>query len=294
MKGSNAIFGFKRIIRFLVSVFASREMGFIYCLIGTVTQIAHTYFLTYEISSLDGNWRVVQAVLLSTFISSSLLYFVAISDNDGTKESRRVHFAINIFMIIEILINLYYYARHLVIDSAEIKFFDFVFAILVSCLIPVVIKLYAGLIQAKTWFEEFSGEQINQTKNLNVHDYREDIISIAREAIDDEKIKSIINDLIVGSPSGIDVGLTSDDVKQMIDDAITKLPVQNTTEVSSVKLRSLVEDEFVKMSEKYKNDLDDQVAKSFSKNSELFLNQFENKLKMLLHQYNMKKPSGQI
>lgn len=291
MKGSNAIFGFKKLIRFLVSIFASREMGFVYCLIGTITQIAHTYFLTYEISSLEGNWRVIQAVLLSTFISSSLLYFVVISDNSGTKESRRVHMAINIFMFIEILINLYYYSRHLIIDSPELKVFDFVFAILVSCLIPVVIKLYAGLIQAKTWFDEFAEEkEKTETKAFTLDDKRDEIKEIVREVVNESFNETRVNELMEKLTRDT---LTKDDVSSIVDDAISKIQLPSG-EVSNVKVRSLVQDEFTKMIDQYKNNLDDQVAKSFSKNSELFLNQFENKLKMLLHQYNNKKSSGQV
>ena len=32
---------FREIIRFIVAIFASREFGFIYCFLGTLTQIAH-------------------------------------------------------------------------------------------------------------------------------------------------------------------------------------------------------------------------------------------------------------
>ena len=161
------IFKFKRWIRFVVSIFASREFAFIYCLAGTIAQIAHTYFLTAEISSFTGGFKVFQATLISFFISSSLLYFVAVADSDDSKESRRNHLALNIFMIIEILINFYYYSRHLIIDVAQWKLFDFIFAILVSCLIPVTIKLYGNTIRAKAWIAEMDDikkpEEINTT-----------------------------------------------------------------------------------------------------------------------------------
>ena len=83
--------------------------------------------------------------MLSFFISSSLLYFVVIADNGESKESKRIRLSVNLFMIIEILINFYYYARHLIIDAEKVQIFDFIFATLVSCLIPVTIKLYASL-----------------------------------------------------------------------------------------------------------------------------------------------------
>lgn len=65
---------FKTGIRFVVSIFASREFGFVYCLIGTLAQIAHTYFLVTNISSLTGGWKTAQAMAISVFISSSLLF----------------------------------------------------------------------------------------------------------------------------------------------------------------------------------------------------------------------------
>ena len=145
------ILNFKQTVRFIVAIITSREFAFIYCLLGTIGQIAHTYFLTESISSLQGGWRTTQAVMLSIFISSSLLYFTAIADDAETKESRKIHLAVTLFTIIEILINIYYYSRHLIIDQETYQIFDFIFAVLISCLIPVTIKLYSSHIRAKEW-----------------------------------------------------------------------------------------------------------------------------------------------
>jgi len=152
---------FRKFIRFIVTIFASREFGFVYCVIGTVGQVTHTYFLTEEISSFSGNFRQIQAFLISFFISSSLLFFVSIADNTDTKENKRIRLAINIFMFIEILINFYYYSRHLIIDAPQMQIYDFIFAVLISCLLPVTIKLYGGLIRAKEWGEEISDKKEN-------------------------------------------------------------------------------------------------------------------------------------
>ena len=115
---------FRSIIRFMATIFASREFAFVYCLIGTAAQVAHTYFLTSSISSFTGWFGVIQATGVSFFISSSLLFFISISDGTTSKENRRITWAINIFMIIEILINIYYYSRHLLIDSKHIQIFE--------------------------------------------------------------------------------------------------------------------------------------------------------------------------
>ncbi len=167
----NKIEKFKNLIRFIVSIFASREFAFVYCIIGTLAQTAHTYYLIESVSSLEGWGKIFQAIGLSIFISSSLLFFTAIADNDETnKDYRRIHLAVNLFMVIEILINLYYYASHLIIKTDSIEIFDFIFAILVSCLIPVTIKLYAGIIQAKEWFESFKENNDDNVQDSNVQD----------------------------------------------------------------------------------------------------------------------------
>ena len=140
----------KKFIRFLVTNFASREFAFIYCIIGTLAQTSHTYYLIESISSLSGWGKQLQAIGLSVFISSSLLFFTAIADVESeSKEHKRIHFAVNLFMVIEILINSYYYVSHLLIKDSRV--FDSIFALLVSCLIPVTIKLYAGVIQVRKW-----------------------------------------------------------------------------------------------------------------------------------------------
>ena len=157
----------KKFIRFLVTNFASREFAFIYCIIGTLAQTSHTYYLIESISSLSGWGKQLQAIGLSVFISSSLLFFTAIADAESeSKEHKRIHFAVNLFMVIEILINSYYYVSHLLIKDSRV--FDSIFALLVSCLIPVTIKLYAGVIQVRKWVddEESKTQRIDESVDV--------------------------------------------------------------------------------------------------------------------------------
>lgn len=238
-KGS-FIMKFKTLIRFFVSIFASREFGFVYCMLGTVSQIAHTYFLTENISSLEGGWRIAQAMGISVFISSSLLFFTAIADNSQTKESKRIHLAVNLFMVIEILINMYYYSRHLLIDSPTIQIFDFIFALLVSCLIPVTIKLYAGLIQAKDWLNEFD-------KTVNTQEDKED-----------KDIQNIIDNL-------------SKEITELKQSDVNR-------DISSEEIQSQIE----KYMTSHQEEINEQVSESFDKHSDLFMQQFQRKLQMLV------------
>lgn len=144
----------KHNVRRIVTLFASSEFAFIYCIVGTLAQVSHTYYLVLSISSLDGWGKHLQAFMLSLFISSSLLFFTAIADsNKDDKDSKRILMAVNLFMVIEIVINIYYYLSHLVLKASQPEWFDFIFALLVSCMIPVTIKLYAGVIKAKEWMQ---------------------------------------------------------------------------------------------------------------------------------------------
>lgn len=234
----NFIAKFKTGIRFVVSIFASREFGFVYCLIGTLAQIAHTYFLVTNISSLTGGWKTAQAMAISVFISSSLLFFTAIASNDDSKDSRRIHLAVNLFMVIEILINFYYYSRHLLLDNANVQIYDFVFGVLVACLIPVTIKLYAGLIQAKEWLEEFSGK--------------------SNESVPEKELQSLI--------------------EKTVSEQLSHIVLPEQEYVSDEHIREIAKQLFTNV----QDEIDERVAKSFQQNSEIFLRQFENKLKYII------------
>lgn len=238
MAKSNFILKFKTGIRFVVSIFASREFGFVYCLIGTLAQIAHTYFLVTNISSLTGGWKTAQAMAISVFISSSLLFFTAIASNDDSKDSRRIHLAVNLFMVIEILINFYYYSRHLLLDNANVQIYDFVFGVLVACLIPVTIKLYAGLIQAKEWLEEFSGK--------------------SNESVPEKELQSLI--------------------EKTVSEQLSHIVLPEQEYVSDEHIREIAKQLFTNV----QDEIDERVAKSFQQNSEIFLRQFENKLRYII------------
>jgi len=256
------ILNFKQTIRFIVSVIISREFAFVYCVLGTIAQIAHCYFLLESISSLTGSWKIFQAVLLSIFISSSLLYFVAIADNEdetekGIKEYKKVLLAINLFTIIEILINIYYYSRHLIIDKKEYQIFDFIFAILVSCLIPITIKLYSSSIRAKEWILD-----IEHDKNAFVSN--------------DIEIENI------GNTENINL-LSEEKLLEFIQPMITNFEdsLKNIQDVNQEKIDELINKKLVSLNE----DIDKQISDSYSKNQDLFLKQFENKAKVLSNNY---------
>lgn len=267
----NIILNFKQTIRFIVSIIISREFAVIYCILGTVAQVSHTYFLIESISSLAGTWRAVQATFISIFISSSLLYFVAIADDsdksdDGIKEYKRVNFAITLFTFIEIIINIYYYTRHLLIDQEQYQILDFVFAILVSCLIPITIKLYSSHIRAKDWILDIEHDKnafVDSSIEKTLENHTEDNLT-------EEAILELIKPFIQTFESELEI------VKKQVNDASHEFETTDENKLNELIATKLDE---------VKKDIDTQISSSFNKNQELYLNQFQNKIKLMTTEY---------
>lgn len=273
---------FKSFIRFIVTIFASREFGFMYCLLGTFAQVTHTYFLTESISSFSGGFRTFQAILLSAFISSSLLYFVAIADNTEGKESRRIHLAINIFAFIEIVINFYYYSRHLIIDSAQMQIFDFIFAILVSCLIPITIKLYGGLIKAREWMSEISNKKETEYKN-NVETKEVEIQHKKPEQQTEKFVEELIDLSDTPKIENNDSILKEQYIQQQIELAINKRinefkELAENQEIPEESINTIIDKKF----ESIKDLLTEQILEKFETKQEIFMRQFTNKCKAII------------
>ncbi len=267
----NIILNFKQTIRFIVSIIISREFAVIYCILGTVAQVSHTYFLIESISSLAGTWRAVQATFISIFISSSLLYFVAIADDsdkseDGIKEYKRVNFAITLFTFIEIIINIYYYTRHLLIDQEQYQILDFVFAILVSCLIPITIKLYSSHIRAKDWILDIEHDKnafVDSSIEKTLENHNEDNLT-------EEAILKLIKPFIQTFESELEI------VKKQVNESSHEFETTDENKLNDL-IASKLDD--------VKKDIDTQISSSFNKNQELYLNQFQNKIKLMTTEY---------
>lgn len=231
--------GFKHLIKRFVAVFASREFAFIYCVLGTIGQIAHCYYLVNSVSSFDGGIRTAQAIILSTFISSSLLYFVAIADREDP-DYKRVMRAVNMFMIIEITINVYYYGKHLLLGGGEIRIFDFVFATIISAILPITIKLYANSIMAKKWLQEIDAEKMGKnqgdTGDVNTSDNivqnNEEVREIVDNAVSDIKnnirgtieeiVENVIDTHFENNPVDINVESIINNVTESVKNEIKK------------------------------------------------------------------------
>jgi hypothetical protein len=283
---------FKKFIKSFVSIFASREFAFVYCLIGTFGQITHCYFLLYSVSSFTGWFRSLQAILLSVFISSSLLYFVSIADKDDEEhEYKCIIRAINMFMVIEIAINLYYYAQNLLIQSTQLRVFDFIFAIVISGLLPITIKLYANSIKAKEWLKEFD-EPIETPKGLVVDDdynkaLKQTIESTARD-ISNEIFKKHKTDLLMeihkmkndeNSSYNFDRDGLNKYIEEQIAQKIKEIP---ETDIDDEKIKQI------------KDSIMEAVDQKIKENMNMFLKQFDNKVDYRIRQYGIKAKNEQF
>lgn len=255
------LINFKSIIQFFVSIIASREFAFVYCVFGTIAQTAHTYYLLDGISSLNGWWKISQSILLSFFISSSLLYFTAISDNnDNSPSGRRVVKAVTLFMWLEIVINLYYYSKHIIIDTKNYdtnNLFQLAFGVLIACIIPVTIKLYSSQIRAKEWLDldtDTSNSKLEQTFELEKIklEFLEKVTSVAESQ---NQLAEAFVKFQEEKEADLDLGMNPKEyVNTMVNTALgEKMSTINTS-----------------------------IEESFNKHSDLFAKQFENKLQMMV------------
>jgi hypothetical protein len=295
------ILAFKAMIRFIVSIVTSREFAFLYCLTGTIAQISHTYFLVQSISSLDGYWRIVQATMLSIFISSSLLYFVSIADDEDSEASRKVHRTITLFTVIEVVINVYYYTRHILIDPLVLSkdpnltgYFDLAFALMISVMIPITIKLYASSIRAKDWIEDIEhGREATVSADLREN---ADYLMAGRRSADGsyETVPATDNKKWAGETYDPEPNaatavqrdeVTDDDIERVMKPLVEAFQNEllslrkNETEVDEAMVASMVQ----KVLDEKVSTLDEKLTQAFERNSGLFIKQFDNKIKQIMN-----------
>lgn len=235
---------FKDFVKKCVTVVASREFAFIYCLLGTFGEVAHCYFLLDSVSSFSGFFKHFQAGILSLFISSSLMYFVSISDSsDEETEQKRIKRAVNLFMIMEILMNMYYYCQHLIIKAETMRIFDFIFGTVISCLIPVTIKLYSNSIKAKQWIAEIESQKTNNSENPNQPNISQ--VPGLTESEVQEIAKNVVEEKIQDFQPTIDKEQVQKTIDEVLDERLKSLPEGDGYSVDDLlfesKLKSIVE-----------------------------------------------------
>lgn len=147
----------------LATNLSSREAGFVFALLGVFVQAAHTWFLAYDLSSLPGIWRLLQAGLMALFISAALLYFTLKSSDEDTPQAKKYRRIVWWFACVETFINLYYWGDHLLIKPwPNPDYGSFIIAIPFSILLPFVLKSYGSEVRTEDYSELDDEEETPQ------------------------------------------------------------------------------------------------------------------------------------
>lgn len=155
----------KTLLLRLATNLASREAGFVFALLGVIVQACHTWFLAYDLSSLPGIWRLLQAGLMAIFISAALLYFTLKSSDDDYPQARKYRRIVWWFACVETFINLYYWGDHLLIKPwPNPDYGSFIIAVPFSILLPFVLKSYGSEVRTEDYSELDDEEPVNVEK----------------------------------------------------------------------------------------------------------------------------------
>ena len=176
----------KTLLLRLATNLSSREAGFVFALFGVLVQAAHTWFLAYDLSSLPGIWRLLQAGLMALFISAALLYFTLKSSDEDTKSAKKYRKIVWWFACVETFINLYYWGDHLLIKQWPTPDYgSFIIAIPFSILLPFVLKSYGSEVRTEDYSELIDDENSNQEK-VDIDKLNNDLDTLLEE---NEKLK---------------------------------------------------------------------------------------------------------
>ena len=153
----------------VLNVVRSYKTAFILAILGVISQWYHIYQLTYEISNLEGNNRVIQAALMSIFLTGALLYFtlkagtVVIHEKDNKAEQTlniqlrdKYSNAIIWFASFDTWVNITYWMKTLIVKEVyidkvwnftllgHVDWFKVILALIFSVMLPQTLKLYGG------------------------------------------------------------------------------------------------------------------------------------------------------
>jgi cellulose synthase/poly-beta-1,6-N-acetylglucosamine synthase-like glycosyltransferase len=179
-----------------MNMLASSEAGFVFAVLGTVSQTAHTWFIAIEFSSFTGITAVLQAAFLSLFLSGGLLFYI-IRTGSAVGEVQKMHYnrIANAFMAMEIFINLYYWMQRLVFvpwfvdnDYGGVLWYKLIIAVPFAILIPVILKTYGGEIKLDREMVVVTDKYGDRIKGLEAElkSFREDSKRMVIEEVDVE------------------------------------------------------------------------------------------------------------
>lgn len=171
------------LLRFATNL-ASREAGFVFALLGVIVQACHTWFLAYDLSSLPGIWRTLQAGLMAIFISAALLYFTLKSSDEDSKQARKYRKIVWWFACVETFINLYYWGDHLLIQPwPNPDYGSFIIAIPFSILLPFVLKSYGSEVRTEDYSE------LDEEEHVDIDQLNNDLDNLIADTKKEEPVQ---------------------------------------------------------------------------------------------------------
>lgn len=196
-----------KILQFAAN-FASRESAFILAIIGVLSQAAHTTYITYHLSSLDGAWKLIQAAMMALFFNGALLYFVLKGESGSETQRKRYMKLVYLFAGLEVFMNLYYWSQKFIIESWPDASWDkLIIALPMAFILPITLAMYSYEVRVEDFTDENDSEPSTDT-NLQddmLEQLKQQLASQLSKQYD-EKIAQTIQEMLPLQVSHIDLG----------------------------------------------------------------------------------------
>lgn len=199
-----------KILQFAAN-FASRESAFILAIIGVLSQAAHTTYITYHLSSLDGAWKLIQAAMMALFFNGALLYFVLKGESGSETQRKRYMKLVYLFAGLEVFMNLYYWSQKFIIESWPDASWDkLIIALPMAFILPITLAMYSYEVRVEDFTDENDSEPSTDT-NLqeNMLEQLKQQLATQLSKQYDEKIAQTIQEILPLQVSNINLGLNS-------------------------------------------------------------------------------------
>lgn len=199
-----------KILQFAAN-FASRESAFILAIIGVLSQAAHTTYITYHLSSLDGAWKLIQAAMMALFFNGALLYFVLKGESGSETQRKRYMKLVYLFAGLEVFMNLYYWSQKFIIESWPDASWDkLIIALPMAFILPITLAMYSYEVRVEDFTDE--NESSTDTNSQKAQDMLEQLKQQLASQLSkqyDEKIAQTIQEMLPLQVSNINLGLNS-------------------------------------------------------------------------------------
>lgn len=199
-----------KILQFAAN-FASRESAFILAIIGVLSQAAHTTYITYHLSSLDGAWKLIQAAMMALFFNGALLYFVLKGESGSETQRKRYMKLVYLFAGLEVFMNLYYWSQKFIIESWPDASWDkLIIALPMAFILPITLAMYSYEVRVEDFTDENDSEPSTDTnlQDVILEQLKQELASQLSKQYD-EKIAQTIQEMLPLQISNINLGLNS-------------------------------------------------------------------------------------